>query len=267
MATKLKTPISYYGGKQTLLRHILPLVPNHSTYTEAFAGGAALYFAKEPATVEVINDINQNLINFYHVLKGNFAALKAEIDKTLHSRDMHLKARIIYDHPTLFEPLERAWAVWVCSKQGFAAKLDGSWGYDRSKNTTAKKIQNSKDAFTEVFQQRIENTQIECTDALRVIRSRDGVDAFHFVDPPYVNSDCGHYKDAFSEDNFTELLQLLATISGKFMLTMFPHPVLSQFIEKQGWHVVEVERTISVSTTNRRRQVELIVMNYRLNGS
>lgn len=35
----MKTPISYYGGKQTLLKHILPLIPNHKLYTEAFCGG------------------------------------------------------------------------------------------------------------------------------------------------------------------------------------------------------------------------------------
>ena len=38
----MKTPISYYGGKQTLLKHILPLIPNHKLYTEAFCGGAAV---------------------------------------------------------------------------------------------------------------------------------------------------------------------------------------------------------------------------------
>jgi DNA adenine methylase len=258
----LKTPVAYYGGKQTLLRHMLPLIPEHKCYTEAFCGGAALFFAKQPSEVEVINDINQNLVNFYRVLKTDFAALKSEIDKTLHSRDMHLKARIIYDHPTLFEPIERAWALWVCSKQGFAAKLDGTWGYDKGKNTTSKKIQNAKDAFTDLLQKRIEHTQIECADALRIIRTRDSIDTFHFVDPPYINSDCGHYEGTFNEQNFSELLELMSGLSGKFMLTMFPHAILSGFIERHNWKVVEVERAISASKASRRRQVELIVMNY-----
>ena len=43
----MKTPISYYGGKQTLLKHILPLIPEHALYTEAFCGGCAVLFAKE----------------------------------------------------------------------------------------------------------------------------------------------------------------------------------------------------------------------------
>ena len=25
----MRTPISYYGGKQTMLKHILPLIPSH----------------------------------------------------------------------------------------------------------------------------------------------------------------------------------------------------------------------------------------------
>ena len=37
----MKTPITYYGGKQGMLKDILPLIPEHNTYTEAFAGGAA----------------------------------------------------------------------------------------------------------------------------------------------------------------------------------------------------------------------------------
>lgn len=33
----MRTPISYYGGKQTMLKHILPLIPSHKIYTEYFA--------------------------------------------------------------------------------------------------------------------------------------------------------------------------------------------------------------------------------------
>ena len=35
----MRTPITYYGGKQTMLKHILPLIPSHTLYTEPFWGG------------------------------------------------------------------------------------------------------------------------------------------------------------------------------------------------------------------------------------
>jgi DNA adenine methylase len=155
----------------------------------------------------------------------------------------------------------RARALWLLSKQSFASKLDGSWGYDKARKTVSKKIQNAKDAFTIELSERLEQTQIECTDALRIISSRDTINAFHFVDPPYINSDCGHYK-GYTQDDFEELLQLLVKVKGKFMLTMFPHELLHTYINKCGWTVKEIERTISASKTKRRKQKELIVMNY-----
>ena len=69
-----------------MLKHILPLIPPHHIYTEAFCGGAAVLFAKRPAEAEVINDINMELTNFYWMAKVCYPELKEQIDKTLHSR-------------------------------------------------------------------------------------------------------------------------------------------------------------------------------------
>lgn len=83
--TKLKTPVTYYGGKQRLLKHILPLFPEHVQYVEPFIGGGAVYFAKQPSKAEVINDIKIEVVNFYKVLKNDFAKLNKMIQSTLHS--------------------------------------------------------------------------------------------------------------------------------------------------------------------------------------
>jgi len=258
----MKTPISYYGGKQTMLKHLLPLVPTHKIYTEAFAGGAALYWAKTPSPIEVLNDINGNLINFYRTLQCRFNDLSTRINLTVHSREMFDYASIVYNYPQFFDNVERAWALWVMSKMGFASKLDGSFGYDKTSNSICKKLKGAKEIFTDDLRNRIENTQIECTGALKIIESRDTEETFHFVDPPYINSDCGHYSGTFNLQDFEELLQLLSSIKGKFMLTMFPHETLEDFIKINNLNVVEVERTISASKVNRRKQIELIVMNY-----
>ena len=245
-----------------MLKHIMPLIPSHKIYTESFAGGAAVFWAKEPSPIEVLNDINGNLINFYQVLKYRFNDLSRRIDATLHSRETFDFASIVYDFPEFFDPVERAWALWVLSKMGFASRLDGSFGYDRTSNSVAKKLSGAKELFTEELSKRLQSTQIERINALRIIESRDTKETFHFVDPPYVNSDCGHYAGIFNEQDFAELLGLLAKVNGLFMLTMFPHKLLNDYIAAHGWRVVEVERTISASKTSRRKQTEWIVMNY-----
>jgi DNA adenine methylase len=79
----MKTPLIYYGGKTLLLQHILPLIPTHITYYEPFVGGGAVFWAKEPSIIEVINDTNGQVVNFYRALKNNFSDLKRKIDATL----------------------------------------------------------------------------------------------------------------------------------------------------------------------------------------
>lgn len=200
----MKTPISYYGGKQTMLKHILPLIPSHKIYTEAFCGGAAVLFAKRPVESEVINDLNMDLTTFYWMAKVCYPELKAEVDKTLHSRDMHTHAGHILNYPQFFTQAQRAWAVWALCKMSFASMMDGSFGYDFS-GGMPKKLANGRDEFTQHLCARLECVTIENRDALMVISCYDSMEAFHFVDPPYINSDCGHYEGCFNEQNMEDL--------------------------------------------------------------
>lgn len=65
----MRTPVSYYGGKQSMLNEILPRIPKHRIYTEVFFGVGAVFWAKEKVEVEVVNDLNREVINFYQQLK------------------------------------------------------------------------------------------------------------------------------------------------------------------------------------------------------
>lgn len=74
-----------------------------------------MFWAKEQSPVEVINDINMNVVNFYEVLKTNFRALQQKIETTLLSRSTYKKALLIYDTPELFadSTVIRAWALFI----------------------------------------------------------------------------------------------------------------------------------------------------------
>jgi DNA adenine methylase len=88
----MRTPISYYGGKQQLAKTILRLIPPHRLYCESFLGGATIFFAKALSKVEIINDTNGELIIFYQAAKCDFSALEREIGLSLHSRRQHQHA-------------------------------------------------------------------------------------------------------------------------------------------------------------------------------
>lgn len=262
----MKTPISYYGGKQKLAATILKLIPEHNLYCEPFIGGAAVFFAKEPSKVEVINDTNKELVNFYRQVQHDFVSLEKEIQITLHSRDLHRKASVIYNNPDMFSEIKRAWAVWTLASQSFSSMLDGSFGYDVQRGTTSLKIKNKRDSFTEDYAIRLQDVQIECTDALRIISSRDSVNSFFYCDPPYYNSDCGHY-DGYSLDDFENLLKLLSKIDGKFLLSSYPSPILKQYTKEFGWSNQTLDFKVSVANNHGKpgkSKTEVLTSNYPL---
>jgi DNA adenine methylase len=242
----MKTPISYYGGKQNMLRNILPLIPSHNLYCEPFCGGAAVFFSKPVANVEVINDTNSELINFYRVAQNKFVELDQMVRVTLHSRRLHADAGVVYNNPHLFDEVKRAWAVWVLSSQSFAAQLDSTFGYDKTKDTTTKKISNKRESFSEELAIRLQHVTIECADALYVIKSRDTENSFFYVDPPYYNSDCGHY-DGYSLQDFEMLLKALSEIKGKFLLSSYPSDILSKYTKENGWNFKVFDQSVSIN--------------------
>lgn len=268
MNNDLKTPISYYGGKQNLVTTILPLIPKHTTYIEPFVGGGAIFWSKKPSEVEIINDYNRELINFYECVQNSFVDLEKMVRISLHSRSLHADATVVYDNPHMFNKIKRAWAVWVLSAQSFSSMLDGSWGYDKIKGTTSQKIANKRDSFTEDLAVRIQNVQIENTDALRIINSRDYKDAFIYCDPPYFNSDCGHY-DGYSKQDFENLLQALSDIDGKFLMSSYPSDILQEYTKQNKWFTKSIEQKVSVANATSKpgkKKIEVLTANYDLSN-
>ncbi|MBK9521355.1 MAG: DNA adenine methylase [Rhodocyclaceae bacterium] len=84
--TPLKAPFGYYGGKQRVASKIVGTLPVHNAWVEAFCGSAALTCAKQPAAIEVINDINGEVVNFFRHLRDNSAELCRVIKLTPYSR-------------------------------------------------------------------------------------------------------------------------------------------------------------------------------------
>ena len=240
-----------------MLDYILPLIPEHRIYTEVFFGGGAVYWAKEPAKVEFINDKNAEIINFYRVLKQDFTKLKSEIDVTLHSEFQQMQAKVIYLNPEVHSEIKRAWAVWVLSHQSFYSILTNTWKCSKSQ-AVGSQIQSRKELFTDVYSKRLERTSIFCRDALDVIRKTDHEDAFHYIDPPYSNADMGHYS-GYTIDDFESLLQLLSTIKGKFMLSSYPSEILSSYAKDNNWTMIELNLPRVAGGGNK---VEVLTMNY-----
>lgn len=261
-----KTPITYYGGKLNMLQHILPNIPEHKIYTETFFGGGAVFFAKEKVESEIINDTNAMVINFYEVCKTDFENLKTKIEATTFSRATYSVAWTIYRMPHLFNKLQQAWAFYVATNMGFGCRI-GSWGFDKY-SKRVKAFQNKKLQFDGTIFRRLSNVQIEHTNACKVLELYNTDDAFHYIDPPYINSNQGHYG-GYTEADFEKLLDTLSNIKGKFLLSSYPSKILDAYIQKNGWYTKQFSKPLTAKKaiagkSRDSKKIEVLTANYPL---
>lgn len=119
----LHSPLRWVGGKYRLREQILERFPEHSCYVEAFAGAGWVLFGKDAATskVEVINDLDGELINFYRVLKHRPAEFAEMFHLELISRQLFNEYRRFEEGKT---ELERAMRFYYVLRLCFGGKRE-----------------------------------------------------------------------------------------------------------------------------------------------
>ncbi len=119
MTQRIPLPIRYSGGKSTLAQWIVSFMPKHTVYVEPFAGGGSVFFSKPPSELEVINDLNGDIVNFFRVLRERGDELIEVIKNTPYSREEWRAAHNL----DIADPLERARRLFILSWQSY-----GSYG-------------------------------------------------------------------------------------------------------------------------------------------
>ncbi len=273
----MKTPITYYGGKQLLAKQIAGLIPAHKIYCEPYFGGGAIFFAKSKSYLEVINDMDSNLITFFSVLRDDYTNLNRLISDTLHSEAIYKSARDVY-HGKIGQvsDLELAWSVWVVTNGSFGGKTNGGWKWcnGQAGSHTGIYLRGKREDLSKAVSNRLKEVQISCRDAVRVIRDRDSMDTFFYLDPPYPSTIQGNYN-GFTMCHLSDLLLKLESIEGKFILSNYWSQTLRYFVSKNNWHLISITSTSKITNlgirTGRKKETkkktEILVMNFIPDGA
>ncbi len=65
----MRTLLRYPGSKQRLAPWIIEHMPEHHSYLEPYFGGGAILFNKEPSRIETINDLDDDVVNLFRVIR------------------------------------------------------------------------------------------------------------------------------------------------------------------------------------------------------
>jgi DNA adenine methylase len=207
---KAKPVIGWPGGKTRLLKHILPLIPAHRTYVEPFFGGGAVFFAKPPAPVEVINDINGDLVAFMRNAKNHLEALLRELDLVLNSRQEFEDYK---RQPGLTE-IQRVARWFLVNRLSFS-------GMGRNFVVTRTQALDSREARLDAIRAlsaRLDRTTIEHRSWEMVLKAHDYPEAFFFMDPPYLDAGGACYE-GWSETTLGVFAAAVQGLRGAWMVT------------------------------------------------
>ena len=259
----MKRPLNYYGGKEKMKDILISRVPPHITYVEGMAGGATLFFSKPPSPVEIINDNNGQIANFYVQYKENFDGLNEMIQNTLHDEWTYNKARSIYRaDPRGYSKLMRAWSVWVGANMSFGGSLfEGSFQITTNINDKCHpgiRTYNKKNQFHKgSIINRLERAMILNKDVIEVIKKYNNPDTFIYLDPPYFQANQGHYK-GYTDSDFRKLLDTSSVSNSKIMISCYDHPIINEY----DFHVEKFQMNLGVK--NGFKKVECLLTNYDL---
>jgi DNA adenine methylase len=251
----MKGPLSYVGGKNRIADQIISIFPKYKTYVEGFAGGAQVLFRKEPSEVEVLNDLDGELVNFYRVCQSHHEELLRCLRFTLLSRKVY--QTLAKTPPESLTDIRRASRYFFLQKCSFGGRIARqSFAVHITKHPTFRPGRIPA-MITETYK-RLQDVQIECLPYEQVIAKYDRPTTFFYLDPPYHGTK--FYNHNFSEDDFKRLASCLGTLKGKFLLSINDTPFIRNLFA--NYTTQEIELYYSLQKHSGRRYTELLIRNY-----
>jgi DNA adenine methylase len=207
--------VPWLGGKRRLAKHILPLFPEHSCYVEAFAGGAALFFMKEPSDVEVLNDVNGDLVNLYRVVKHHLEELLRQFKWALTSRQIYEWTKAT--PPETLTDVQRAARFFYLQKLSFGSRVEGqSFGTATTAPARLNLLRLEEDLSAAHL--RLSRVTIEQLPWQLCLARYDRPHTLFYLDPPYWGTE--GYGVPFELEQYAEMASLMRALQGRAIVSV-----------------------------------------------
>ena len=254
----MKPPVGYFGAKTAIAAQIAAVLPPHEHYVEPYAGSLAVLLAKRPSRMETVNDLDQDIVTFWRVLRDHPDALERACALTPHSRAEYAAAT-----EPAGDDLERARRVWVKLTQGRAGSLlPTGWRFSENPDGGHSGKTGHVSAYVRRIAPaaaRLAAVTLECRPALEVIQAygrHPGV--LIYADPPYLGSARagGRYRHEMTgEEDHRALAEALGRCRAAVVLSGYDSPLYDGLYD--GWHRHEIRAHTGNAADSKARIEEL----------
>jgi DNA adenine methylase len=255
MNQAINSPFRYAGGKFYARKLILEYIPPHTRYVEPFAGGASIFFAKDKAVQNWLNDIDKDIVNVYLYIRDYPEKLAKGLSGELATKERHefYKNQFIPKND-----LERAIRWYYLNRTSYSGIMNMKncyWGYGE------KYSMRPENWGRNIFRtsDKLQTVKITSLDFEKVIDSvEDGT--FLFIDPPYFNADQDKfYSHSFSIEDHFRLQRILWKHRHrlKFLLT-YDNCIEIREIYEWAHSINEKEWNYTISRTDDQKLTQSI---------
>lgn len=268
-------PLKWHGGKTYLARRIVALMPRAGWlhYVEPFFGGGAVLFALDgDGKSETVNDLNQWLVNFWMHLADprRFEEFSRAVSMLPLAESVFEKCRALIEAGGCGDPVQNAVAFFVMfrqSRQGLGRDF-ATLSRRRTRRGMNEQVSSWLSAVEGLPEahERLSRVAVLCRPAADVIRQQDGPETLFYLDPPYLHSTrstVGEYAHEMTADDHAELLDLLAGLKGRFLLSGYRSTQYDAAAARSGWRRTDfLIANHASSGKQKERKTECVWMNY-----
>jgi len=246
--SQVDAPFGYFGSKQKLAARIASMLPPHNAWVEAFCGSAAVTLAKPPAQIEIINDLDGQIVNFFTQLREQPEDLYRNVDLTPYARQEFEEARHADTSQPALEQARRFLVRSMMTVNGNFGNNHGGFSYSQSfaRGGVEARVSrwNALSHRLRQVQKRLRNVRVEHRDAIELVEMFvDRPATLVYLDPPYLTKrDHGYQLDANEEDFHKKLLKLCCRARCMILISGYANPLYSSMLTKErGWKLTRIE--------------------------
>lgn len=259
-------PFLYAGGKSKIAPWILSHFPPHKTYCEVFSGSASVLLAKARSEIEILNDLNGEIVNFFLALRDATPQLIEKIWLTPYARQLYRTWLTEYRTTPPTDPTERAARWFFLQRSSFGGKFGAGFGTSKLRKS------GFWSATDQIFlvAERLREVIIEQLDWETCIKRYDSEQTLFYCDPPYLGSDVNKtYEQSgkFESIDYDRFAERLHRIKGKAVVSHMEHPKIAALFS--DWQretqavAVDVEGFVEGHQPDERQQrVEWVLCNF-----
>ena len=227
----MKSPIKYYGGKSYMTDIILNHFPKeYDIYVEGFGGGASILFNKSPSSIEIYNDLGENVYSLFKVLsdKDMFFRLKEKLDLSFYSSQLRTEYKELLKKSDISLEDRAYYFIYVNRTSfngvgGFSTTLISRRNMSKSTSDYLSMI----DKLPEIHN-RLSSVIIEHRDIFDLLEKYNKENVFMYLDPPYVKEtrlSNQTYECEMTDEQHKELCERLLDFKGKVLLSGYDNEI------------------------------------------